>query len=106
MREVGANGEVVDALEIELIAPEREVVVAEERDERLEVVAVRADGVDRHVALVRQVIEEITDLVLHTPPPHTNECRTAECRIQNEEANRPWSASACRRFSTRKKLIA
>jgi len=58
---------VVDALQIDLIARHREVLIAEESKEGLEVVAVRSDGVDRDFAPVRKVIEEIANLVL--PPP-------------------------------------
>src|SRR6266487_2777355 len=69
MGEIGANREMVDALQIDLIARHREVLIAEESEEGLEVVTVGADGVDRDIALVRQVIEEIANLVLHPPLP-------------------------------------
>src|SRR5436190_13004828 len=68
MRQIRADGDVVDALQVELITRECEVVVAEKAGEGLEVVAVGFDGVDRDVSLVRQVIEEIADLVFHCPP--------------------------------------
>ena len=61
MRQIGSDGDVIDALQIELITCECEVIVAEEAAEGLEVVAVGFDRVDRDVSLVRQVIEEIAD---------------------------------------------
>jgi hypothetical protein len=67
VREVRADSEVIDALQVELIAPQGQVVIAEEGNERLEVVAIRMDRVDRSVPLVREVIEEIADLVLQAP---------------------------------------
>src|SRR5438093_12885883 len=69
MGEIGANREMVDALQIDLIARHRQVLIAEESEEGFEVVAVGADGVDRDIALVREVIEEIANLVLHPPLP-------------------------------------
>ena len=68
MREVGADGQVIDARQLDLVASHREVVVAEKGGERLQVVAIRRDRIGRNVPLVRQVIEEIADLVLHAQP--------------------------------------
>ena len=65
VREIGADREVVDAAQVELIARHREVIVAEEADQRLEIDAIRRDRVRRYVALVRQVVEEIADLAGH-----------------------------------------
>jgi hypothetical protein len=55
----------VDAGQLEEIAPDAEVVVGEEGDERLEIVPVRIDGVARDVPFVAEVIEKIADFRLH-----------------------------------------
>ena len=65
MGQIRADGEVIDAPQVELIAAEGEVVVAEEAGERFEVVAVRGDGVQRNVPFVGEVVEELADLVGH-----------------------------------------
>src|ERR1043166_3814153 len=70
MREIRANGEVIDAPQLELLARHREVVVAEKREKGFEIVAVGGDGVGADVALVRQVIEELPDFALHPALPN------------------------------------
>src|SRR3954468_13472469 len=59
MRKIRADRKMIDALQVELIAPEREVVVAEKSDERFEVISIRGDGVDGDVPLVSEVIEKL-----------------------------------------------
>src|SRR5437763_15095082 len=59
----------IDALQIELIASEREVIIAKKSDERFEVVAIRGDGIDGDVPLVGEVIEKLADFVRHTRAP-------------------------------------
>ena len=63
--DVGADGQAIDARPVELIASQREEVVAEKSDERFQILAVRGHRVDGDVALVSEVIEEIADLVFH-----------------------------------------
>src|ERR1051325_2401623 len=65
MRQIRAHREVIDALQIELIAREREGIVAEKTDERLEVVAVCVHRVVRDITLVCEVVEELSDLARH-----------------------------------------
>jgi hypothetical protein len=60
---------VIDALQIELIASNREVVVAEKSGERFEVIAIRGDGVDGDVPLVSEVVEKLADFVRHARAP-------------------------------------
>src|SRR5205814_4269584 len=69
VREIRADGEMIDALQIELIAPEDEVIVAEKADERFEVIAIRGDGIDGDVPLVSEVVEKVADFVLHARAP-------------------------------------
>src|SRR5207237_9438378 len=59
----------IDALQIELIASEREVIIAKKSDERFEVIAIRGDGIDGDVPLVGEVIEKLADFVRHARAP-------------------------------------
>src|SRR5205085_659756 len=63
--EVGADRQMIGAAQLEQVAPDREVVVAEEADERFEIVAIGSDRVRRDVALVGEIVEKIADFVLH-----------------------------------------
>ena len=67
--QIRAHRQMVHTLQVELVAGEREVVVAEEAGERLEIVAIRRDRVDRDVPLVRQIVEKVTDFTLHARAP-------------------------------------
>jgi hypothetical protein len=61
----------IDPPQIELIATKREVVVAKEGDERFEVDAIRVNGVARDVPLVGEIVEKVSDFVLHARRPET-----------------------------------
>jgi hypothetical protein len=69
MRKIRADGEMVDALQVDLIASECEVVVAEKSDERFEVIAICVDGVDGDVPLVGEIVKKLADFVRHARAP-------------------------------------
>jgi len=73
MREVRADGQVIDELEVKLIAAQCQVVVAEKRDQRFEVVAVGINRIDGDISLVSKVIEEIANFVRHARAPTVND---------------------------------
>src|SRR3954453_506797 len=83
MRKVRADRKMIDALQIELIASEREVVVAEKSNERFEVIAIRRDGIDGDVPLVSEVVEKLADFVRHARAPEVNDTRALQKLIVN-----------------------